>query len=100
MAEPSVLATVGSDRSFTLYDIRTGKAERRIIMTVHNQFDSIPLCTDLLLTDAIQRPFVVTYIPDLRPARIRRPQPIHLRRPLPHTTHKYLQSTCRCSDVL
>ncbi|KZV96002.1 WD40 repeat-like protein [Exidia glandulosa HHB12029] len=31
-SEPSVLASVGTDRSFTLYDIRTGKAERRIIM--------------------------------------------------------------------
>ncbi|PPQ99321.1 hypothetical protein CVT24_009189 [Panaeolus cyanescens] len=32
MSEPSVLASTGSDRTFTLYDIRTGKAERRIIM--------------------------------------------------------------------
>ncbi|KAH7106811.1 WD40 repeat-like protein [Auriculariales sp. MPI-PUGE-AT-0066] len=31
-SETSVLASVGTDRSFTLYDIRTGKAERRIIM--------------------------------------------------------------------
>jgi DDB1- and CUL4-associated factor 13 len=34
-SEPSVLASVGSDRTFTLYDIRTGKAERRIVMQVH-----------------------------------------------------------------
>lgn len=33
-SEPSVLASAGSDRSFTLYDIRTGKAERRVIMQV------------------------------------------------------------------
>ncbi|KAI0752663.1 WD40 repeat-like protein, partial [Daedaleopsis nitida] len=32
LSEASVLASIGSDRSFTLYDIRTGKAERRIIM--------------------------------------------------------------------
>ncbi|KAJ3516632.1 hypothetical protein NMY22_g14160 [Coprinellus aureogranulatus] len=32
LAEPSVLASVGSDRTFTLYDIRTGKAERRVVM--------------------------------------------------------------------
>ncbi|KAF8576049.1 WD40 repeat-like protein, partial [Ramaria rubella] len=31
-SEASVLASVGSDRSLTLYDIRTGKAERRVIM--------------------------------------------------------------------
>lgn len=34
LSEPSVLASVGSDRTFTLYDIRTGKAERRVIMQV------------------------------------------------------------------
>jgi DDB1- and CUL4-associated factor 13 len=33
-SEPSVLASVGSDRTFILYDIRTGKAERRITMQV------------------------------------------------------------------
>ncbi|TFK29443.1 snoRNA binding protein [Coprinopsis marcescibilis] len=32
LAESSVLASVGSDRTFTLYDIRTGKAERRVVM--------------------------------------------------------------------
>ncbi|KAG7446516.1 WD40 repeat-like protein [Guyanagaster necrorhizus] len=31
-SEPSVLASVGSDRTCTLYDIRTGKAERRVVM--------------------------------------------------------------------
>ena len=31
MSEPSILASLGSDRTFTLYDIRTAKAERRII---------------------------------------------------------------------
>ncbi|THH28640.1 hypothetical protein EUX98_g5545 [Antrodiella citrinella] len=31
-SESSVLASIGSDRTFTLYDIRTGKAERRVIM--------------------------------------------------------------------
>ena len=34
-SEPSVLASIGSDRTFILYDIRTGKAERRIVMQVH-----------------------------------------------------------------
>jgi WD repeat and SOF domain-containing protein 1 len=33
-SESSVLASIGSDRTFTLYDIRTGKAERRIVMKV------------------------------------------------------------------
>ncbi|KAI0289668.1 WD40 repeat-like protein [Russula brevipes] len=35
-SEPSVLASVGSDRTFILYDIRTGKAERRIVMQMKN----------------------------------------------------------------
>ncbi|KAF7313773.1 WD-REPEATS-REGION domain-containing protein [Mycena chlorophos] len=34
LAEKSVLASVGSDRTFTLYDIRTGKAERRVVMNM------------------------------------------------------------------
>ncbi|KAG8787363.1 rRNA-processing protein sof1 [Ceratobasidium sp. 428] len=32
LSESSVLATTGSDRTLTLYDIRTGKAERRLVM--------------------------------------------------------------------
>ncbi|THH17999.1 hypothetical protein EW146_g2929 [Bondarzewia mesenterica] len=35
-AEPSVLASIGTDRTFALYDIRTGKAERRLIMQMRN----------------------------------------------------------------
>ncbi|KAN0120460.1 WD40 repeat-like protein [Russula decolorans] len=35
-SEPSVLASIGSDRTFILYDIRTGKAERRIVMQMKN----------------------------------------------------------------
>lgn len=34
LSESSVLASIGSDRTFTLYDIRTGKAERRVVMQV------------------------------------------------------------------
>lgn len=34
LSEASVLASIGSDRTFTLYDIRTGKAERRAVMQV------------------------------------------------------------------
>lgn len=33
-SETSVLASVGNDRTMCLYDIRTGKAERRIVMSV------------------------------------------------------------------
>ncbi|VDB87124.1 unnamed protein product [Peniophora sp. CBMAI 1063] len=33
-SESSVLASIGSDRTFTLYDIRTGKAERRVVMSM------------------------------------------------------------------
>lgn len=31
LSESSILASIGSDRTFTLYDIRTGKAERRVV---------------------------------------------------------------------
>ena len=34
-SEPSVLPSIGSDRTFILYDIRTGNAERRIVMQVY-----------------------------------------------------------------
>ncbi|KAF7303738.1 WD-REPEATS-REGION domain-containing protein [Mycena indigotica] len=34
LAERSVLGSIGSDRTFTLYDIRTGKAERRVVMAM------------------------------------------------------------------
>ncbi|KAF9224857.1 WD40 repeat-like protein [Gyrodon lividus] len=36
LAETSVLGSIGSERSFTLYDIRTGKAERRVIMQMRS----------------------------------------------------------------
>ncbi|KAF8351947.1 WD40 repeat-like protein [Amanita rubescens] len=36
LASPSILASIGSDRTFTLYDIRTGKAERRVIMQMRS----------------------------------------------------------------
>ncbi|GMK54421.1 hypothetical protein CspeluHIS016_0110070 [Cutaneotrichosporon spelunceum] len=35
-SETSVLASVGTDRTMCLYDIRTGKAERRIIMNMRS----------------------------------------------------------------
>jgi WD repeat and SOF domain-containing protein 1 len=37
-SETSVLASVGNDRTLCLYDIRTGKAERRIVMQVSDPF--------------------------------------------------------------
>ena len=33
-SETSVLASIGNDRTMCLYDIRTGKAERRVVMAV------------------------------------------------------------------
>jgi len=36
LSETSVLASIGSDRTFTLYDIRTGKAERRVVMQMRS----------------------------------------------------------------
>lgn len=41
-SETSVLASVGSDRTLCLYDIRTGKAERRIVMQVRCHRVRIP----------------------------------------------------------
>lgn len=38
LSESSVLASIGSDRTFTLYDIRTGKAERRVVMQVSSDY--------------------------------------------------------------
>ncbi|KAI6115352.1 WD40 repeat-like protein [Pisolithus croceorrhizus] len=35
-SETSVLGSIGSDRSFTLYDIRSGKAERRVTMQMRS----------------------------------------------------------------
>ncbi|EGO01190.1 hypothetical protein SERLA73DRAFT_179296 [Serpula lacrymans var. lacrymans S7.3] len=36
LSETSVLGSIGSDRTFTLYDIRTGKAERRVVMQMRS----------------------------------------------------------------
>ncbi|KAI0271838.1 WD40 repeat-like protein [Russula aff. rugulosa BPL654] len=36
-SEPSVLTSIGSNLTFILYDIRTGKAERRIVMQMKNK---------------------------------------------------------------
>ncbi|KAJ7231334.1 Sof1-like domain-containing protein [Mycena rebaudengoi] len=46
-SETSVLASVGSDRTFALYDIRTGKAERRVVM----QSPTLPTLTLLASED-------------------------------------------------
>lgn len=53
-SETSVLASVGNDRTLCLYDIRTGKAERRIVMQVSalirsTYFSDSPYCK---LTDS------------------------------------------------
>lgn len=40
-SEPSVFASIGSDRTFILYDIRTGKAERRVVMQVYTSLDLV-----------------------------------------------------------
>ncbi|KAJ7231347.1 WD40 repeat-like protein [Mycena rebaudengoi] len=49
-SETSVLASVGSDRTFALYDIRTGKAERRVVMQMSaNALSWSPTLPTLLL---------------------------------------------------
>ncbi|KDQ56695.1 hypothetical protein JAAARDRAFT_36189 [Jaapia argillacea MUCL 33604] len=50
LSESSILASIGSDRTFTLYDIRTGKAERRVIMQMsHNSLTWSPTYPTVLL---------------------------------------------------
>jgi DDB1- and CUL4-associated factor 13 len=49
LSESSVLASVGSDRTFILYDIRTGKAERKLVMQVGSRsYDLEGLNTDII----------------------------------------------------
>ncbi|KXN89697.1 DDB1- and CUL4-associated factor 13, partial [Leucoagaricus sp. SymC.cos] len=50
LAESSILASCGSDRTFTLYDIRTSKAERRVVMQFQsNSLSWSPTLPTLLL---------------------------------------------------
>jgi WD repeat and SOF domain-containing protein 1 len=53
-SEPSVLASIGSDRTFILYDIRTGKAERRLVMQVFIPFLVSGRCCLTLAVDEKQ----------------------------------------------
>lgn len=49
-SETSVLASVGSDRTMCLYDIRTGKAERRVVMNMRsNQISWCPTLPTVML---------------------------------------------------
>ncbi|RXK40623.1 WD repeat and SOF domain-containing protein 1 [Tremella mesenterica] len=49
-SETSVLASVGNDRTMCLYDIRTGKAERRIVMSFRsNQISWCPTLPTVML---------------------------------------------------
>ncbi len=98
-SEPSVLASVGSDRTFILYDIRTGKAERRIVMQVYIQ--RAWLLLDLKrITDEKQRSFLVSYLPNLYTSSIGRSQSLHIRHPAAQYPHPDLQGTCFCRDIL
>jgi DDB1- and CUL4-associated factor 13 len=81
LSESSVLASIGSDRTFTLYDIRTGKAERRVVMQVifkRLAFASSNVTHHCISIDAKQLTSMVAYIPDHDLARIRRPQSLHI----------------------
>jgi WD repeat and SOF domain-containing protein 1 len=46
-SETSVLASVGGDRTLCLYDVRTGKAERRIVMPVSDIYASASVLADI-----------------------------------------------------
>lgn len=78
-SETSVLASVGGDRTMCLYDIRTGKAERRIVMQVRFVDCCLMLPLQIWAGSAeshpvqVKLPFMVPH-PSHRPtARIRRP---------------------------
>lgn len=81
LSEASILASVGSDRTFTLYDIRTGKAERRVIMQVGRQETII--CSRILYPspldlDAKQLVGMVANVPNDNIAGIRRSQSVYV----------------------
>lgn len=64
-SESSVLATAGSDRTLTIYDVRTGKAERRVVMQVRLFF----LLTERDFSCGFTVPHeftrMVAYVPDI-----------------------------------
>lgn len=97
LSESSVLASIGSDRTFTLYDIRTGKAERRVVMQVNSQIGNPEklLFIYSFITDAEQFISMVTYLPYLNPPCFRRPQSLHIRHPAPIHTQPNIQSPRR-----
>jgi WD40 repeat protein len=83
LSEASVLASVGSDRTFTLYDIRTGKAERRVIMQVSQRAMIFRLGVAYSYLspsnlDAKQFVGMVANIPNNNTASIRRSQPVYV----------------------
>ena len=70
-SETSVLASVGGDRTLCLYDIRTGKAERRIVMQV--RIFLIPYDRSFLISVPLKLHLVVSNFTDCSSLRIRGP---------------------------
>jgi WD40 repeat protein len=69
-SESSVLASVGSDRTLTLYDIRTGKAERRVIMQVSLVPPDAPVLFITTHLDAHKCVVLVSHIPHYATSRL------------------------------
>ena len=84
-SETSVLASVGGDRTLCLYDVRTGKAERRIVM----QVSRARLRQAVAYSHAVpgKLPLVVPDITHRPPPRIRGSQHVHFRHP--RSEHAY-----------
>jgi WD40 repeat protein len=79
LSESSVLATAGSDRTLTIYDVRTGKAERRIIMQVrvflvchYNEIYAMVFTVPHKFTS------MVAYVPNVHPPSVGGSQPLHI----------------------
>lgn len=97
-SETSVLASVGNDRTMCLYDIRTGKAERRIVTQVGNIFLH-SLRRDLCLAIRSSRPIASRGVP-LSPPFFFLAQRITTSTHLTFVTWKLLTKFTRATSVV
>lgn len=77
-SESSVLATAGSDRTLTIYDVRTGKAERRVIMQVRLFIPTSQWNFICGFTVPHEFTRMVAYISDIHSPGVGRPQSLHV----------------------
>lgn len=77
-SESSVLATAGSDRTLTIYDVRTGKAERRVIMRVRLSSTTRAKLILWRFTVPLKFTRVVAHVSNVHPPGVGGPQPLHI----------------------